>query len=125
MPYPKWWNQTVTVYHRTLAANHRVTWNSTTVNGCCIKTITRSQHDNNARRDGLGTICRMPPPCPVLALGDIIVVGTCADEIDEYTPGKRSTDLLAAHIGEAFTASEIHDNTRAGLALPHLYVGGT
>lgn len=124
MPYPKWWNQTVTVYHRTVEAGHRVTWSSSQVGGCFVKITTLSRHDNNARRDGSGTICRMPPPCPVLAPGDIIVMGVCADDIDEYTPGKRSTDLLAAHPGAAFVVTEIHDNTRAGLPLPHMYAEG-
>lgn len=122
--YPRWWNQTVTVYHRTLTADNRIAWNRETVGGCFASSPARSRHDDNARRDGAGLICRIPPPCPVLALGDIIVTGACADEIDEYTPGERSTDLLAAHPGAAFVVSELRDNTRGGLPLPHMYAGG-
>ena len=120
---PGWWDQTVTVYHRTLA-DDRVAWKRETAGGCFVKLTANSRHDDEARRDGCGMICRIPPPCPVLDLGDIIVIGACADEIDEYAPGKRSTDLLAAHPGEAFAVTELRDNSRTGLPLAHLYAGG-
>lgn len=122
--YPGWWNQTVTVYHRTFAADNRIVWSRETVGGCFVGSPARSRHNDSARRDGNTLACRIPPPAPTLATGDIIVIGTCSDDVDDYTPGMRSTDLLAAHPGAAFVVSELRDNTRAGLPLPHVYAGG-
>lgn len=124
MRYPKWWEQTITLYHRTVGAEQRVIWTRSTLKGCFAQVRKSTNYDNDSRRSGGKLMCRIPAPMPTAELGDIVVIGKLTADIDEYTAGQRSSDLLAAHSDAAFTVTELHDNTQDALAMPHLYVGG-
>ena len=75
-------------------------------------------------RDGVDGVCRIPAPAPNIALGDIIVRGNCADEIDDSVSGQNAADLVERNRLNALRVTEIHDNTRAHIAMPHVYIGG-
>lgn len=61
-----------------------------------------------------------------LGNGDIIVLGEVDDEIDEYTAGKRSTDLLKKYkeFDECLEIDTYVINTGTGLGLEHYRVVG-
>ena len=58
--------------------------------------------------------------------GDIVVRGEVSDEIDEYTSGKRSTDLLNKYkqFGECFVIDRVSDNTGVGRGQKHYFIEG-
>lgn len=112
--YPSWWDSTVTIYNKyTDAATKKVLWVRHVVHDCFWfnRDLLTTMGDKVVVSDS--AICRIrvdPLFVPdyvwkdlsdadkliyyTLGIGDIIVHADVADEIDEYTPGKRSTDLL-------------------------------
>lgn len=123
MRFPRWWTDSVTIYHRT-ESNSRVAWVRHTAAGCYFRIRGGVSYGQEYGRGGWPCICRLPPPDFAVSPGDIIVLGNVRDDIDEYQAGKRSADILAAHAGQCFTVRETRDNTHAGTSFPHLYAGG-
>ena len=61
-----------------------------------------------------------------LANGDIIILGEVEDVIDEYTAGKRSTDLISKYKGydECLEVDTYVNNVQTGVDLAHYRVVG-
>lgn len=61
-----------------------------------------------------------------LANGDIIILGDVADTIDEYTTGKRSTDLLTKYkaYDECIEIESYVNNVQSGVGLEHYRIVG-
>ena len=115
--YPEWWDTTVTVYNKyTDSQTQAVTWYRTVVNDCFWQLTGAEVRVSNTVLDSKAIVCRIPKDdaflekqdwikLPVeelsdyftLAQGDILVKGECDFVIDEYTKGKRSTDLLSLY----------------------------
>lgn len=115
--YPPWWDTTVTVYNKYTDANTRqVTWYKHTVYDCFWKNSNDKVKIGNTVLDSESTICRIrlnPLFVPAnawktlpesekstyftLGVGDILICDEVDDEIDEYTPGKRSSDLMTKY----------------------------
>lgn len=120
------WTSTITIYHK-MVEDNRVTWmRLQTITGCFWQV--RSARE---RYDGMGYnpesyVVRVPLSRLRVApsTGDIIVMGACADEIDEYTSGKRSADFLQARPGTSMIIRRIRDDRAPGWPLPHLRYEG-
>ena len=112
--YPIWWDTTVTIYNRYEdAQTNLVSWMRTVVTGCFWKYSGDKVSVGNVVLDTKSVICRIRknpnfmekyqwqqlpndemPNYFTIGLGDIIVKGAVTDEINEYTSGSRSSDLL-------------------------------
>lgn len=144
--YPRWWNTTVTVFNKfTDSQTQVVTWYKTVIEGCFWKSTGNRVIVGNTVLDTKNIICRIRKDDRfkekldwealtndtmqnyfTLSPGDIIVKGSVSDTIDEYTAGKRSSDLLkkyrsANYCMEIQSAS---DNSGEGFGNQHYYVVG-
>lgn len=112
--YPQWWDTTITVYNKHEDPQTKViTWYKNVIPGCFWK----YQHDKitvgQTVLESNKTICRIRKDDRFLeaylyyeipndqksnfftfAKGDILIKGEVTDEIDEYTRGHYSTDLI-------------------------------
>ena len=115
--YPPWWDVTVTVYNKYINPTDRKTyWYRSTVAGCFWKNSDDKIKIGNTILETESTTCRFrlnPLFVPAnawktlpneekatyftLGVGDIVVCAEVDDEIDEYTAGKRSSDLLTKY----------------------------
>lgn len=115
--FPIWWDTTVTIYNKyTDAQTQVVRWYRNEVTDCYWHLEGSTVNVGDVTLDAKALICRIPKDDKflekqdwvqlpndekgnyfTLAPGDIIVKGICTDEIDEYTPGKRSSDLLGKY----------------------------
>ena len=144
--YPQWWDTTLTIYNRYEdKMTQVVTWFRHTVNDCFWKytgnTVTVGQ-TILATKD---IICRVPEQEDFLeryqweqlpndemqnyftiSPEDIIVKGEVDDEIDEYTKGHRSTDLLEKYkrLQGCMQVEQVAINVGGGRNEPHYYVKG-
>lgn len=61
-----------------------------------------------------------------LSSGDIIILGRVEEDIDEYTPGKRSTDLIARYkeYDACLEVDTYINNVQTGVNLEHYRVVG-
>lgn len=114
---PTWWNKTLTIYNKAEdPTTGGVTWYAHHVAGCFVKRTADRAVVGSVAIESNASVIRVPqqpdylPPIewqalPVslrgqnltLQVGDIVVVGAVSDTIDEYTPGHRSSDLLAKY----------------------------
>jgi hypothetical protein len=69
-------------------------------------------------------VCRIPAPCPDVQTGDIVVFLPVTDAGDEYTAGKRSTDLMEKYSGNCMTVRGVHYNNVLPIGCPHIYAEG-
>lgn len=120
---PAHWADTITLYHCDLSKG-KPTWSKHVIANCFLQIKPARQQVDMSWRDGVEGVCRIPAPAPAVALGDIIVRGNCADEIDVTVAGSRANDLLERSRANAMRVTEIHDNSRAHVAVPHVYIGG-
>ena len=112
--YPRWWDTTITVYNKYTDPQTKViSWYKNVIPGCFWK----YQHDKvtvgQTVLESNKTICRVRKDDRFLepyeynevphdlkseyftfSKGDILIKGEISDEIDEYTRGKYSTDLI-------------------------------
>ncbi len=146
MPYPPWWEQTITVYNKYEDTTTRIVkWYRTVLNGCFWK---HTQDKISIGETVLATdyiICRIPKnekflekyqwlskPNDImqeyftLGTGDIIVRGEVDEEINEYATGKRSTDFLKKYkaLQGCIEISEVEINTGTMRNDEHYYVKG-
>ena len=142
--YPEWWDKTVTVYNKykdpTTAV---VTWHSTKIAGCFWKDVGVKLEVGNTSIVTSDIICRIPKQASYLSpfdwyelqdksgaftlkQGDIIVLGEFNDEIDEYTRGQRSTDLLEKYheIDSCMEIKKVAVDTMTGMLSPHYRIVG-
>ena len=112
MMSPKWWDATLTIYNKYEDPDtNLVSWYKAIVNNCFWKyqgdkvvigqtilesntTICRIGKSNNFVEKHVWNQLEDKSSKFTLAIGDIIIKGSVDDEVDEYTSGKRSTDLL-------------------------------
>lgn len=150
LPFP-WWDKTITIYNKFIdPTTQRVTWYRTVVENCFWKQVNDLY---NMGRYGMSTVgiqlevkeivCRIPQDDRyvnkkawkeledrtnyfTLGNGDIIILGDVDDNIDEYTTGQRSTDVLAKYkeVDEGLEIYTYVDNVRTGVTLPHYRVVG-
>ena len=149
-PFP-WWDKTITIYNKEVdPTTNRISWHRTVLENCFWKA---QNNMFNMGRYGVSTIgivletkeiiCRIPqqenylPKREWLALSnkedyftlfneDIIVLGEVEDEIDEYTAGKHSTDLVTKYkqYDECLIIDAYVDNVQTGVGLAHYRVTG-
>jgi len=149
-PFP-WWDKTITIYNKYVnPTTQRVSWYRTVVDNCFWK----SQHlVFSMGRYGVSTIgvitenqtiiCRIPKDDRfvekgawrdlenkstkfTLASGDIIILGNVEITLDEYTPGLRSSDILARYreYDACLEIDEYVNNVQTGVGLEHYRVTG-
>lgn len=121
IPY---WDATITLYQRQADENGAVSWKRSVFKNCFWQRKAIRDRTNGAEFGMLSAVCRMPAPYPEVRIGDIIVCGSVEDEIDEYTSGRRSTDLLDKYAGNSMLVSDVHHNVRKITGMDHLYAGG-
>lgn len=120
--YPIWWDSTITLFNKfTDPETKIVKWYRTTINNCFWKYV---NNRNSLGRyavasdvfDVKSVICRIPKDERYIDIvewinskdkdrskhftlntGDFIILGEVDDVIDEYTKGRRATDILAKY----------------------------
>lgn len=144
--YPKWWNTTVTIFNRyENPITHVISWYKTVVDGCFWKYVGNKVTIGNSVIETDNTICRIPENANFLekyqwialtneerltkftvGQGDLIIKGSVADVIDEYTAGSRSTDIVAKYreLQGCIEVQRVAINTTGGRNNPHYYVSG-
>ena len=146
MPYPIWWEDTITVYNRYTDPQTQITtWYRTVLTGCFWKyersKVTVGQTVLETNR----TICRIPQNAKflerhlweqqfndvmgdyfTLSQGDIIAKGEVTENIDEYSKGHRSTDFIAKYkaLQGCIEIDSVSINTKTGTNDKHYLVGG-
>ena len=142
--YPAWWNATVTVYNKYEdPTSRRVTWYRTVLHNCFWKYTGNKIVVGQTALETDTTICRIPTHRAFLdayqwytqedksqyftiSAGDILIKGEVTDEIDEYTAGQRSSDILTkckkSH--ECMVVDKCSVNVGPGRGLEHYYVRG-
>lgn len=144
--YPVWWDSTITIYnrHQDLLTDV-ITWHRTVVKGCFVKNANNKVTINNTTIESNNVLARirqsryykpygtwylLPNDTRTqyftLHQGDIIAYGKVDDEVDEYTRGQRSTDLISklkASTG-CFVVENYQENIGSGRVDPHYYVTG-
>ena len=122
--YPNYWNDAVTLYTRSMDADGLVTWEHTVYRGCFWQHRSALSTGDGRHLGVEKLICRFRAPAPEVKPGDIVIKGEVYDEIDEYTEGSRSADLLNTYTGNGFAVTATHDNTSRAAMIPHLYTEG-
>lgn len=144
--YPQWWDSSITVYNRYEDPQTQiVTWFRTVLENCFWKGTGSKVTINETTLDTEGVICRIPKnplflekyewvDLPndemddyfTLAPHDILVRGLVDDEIDEYTKGHHSTDLLSKYrdLRGCIEIEDVAINTGRGRNNEHYWVRG-
>lgn len=144
--YPSWWDSTVTIYNKyTDPATKRVTWYPHVVHDCFWKRSDLQILRNTMAIESDSTICRIrvnslflpdyvwkdltdegKTSYFTLGVGDIIVNAEVDDEIDEYTPGKRSSDLVEKYkrAQDCLVIEKSTITVGGGRGLEHYHVRG-
>lgn len=143
---PPWWEKEITVYNRYEDPLTNVMhWFRHNIKNCFFAyegnqvTIGTTVLETNT------TICRIPQnkkykpryqweqlPTDVkgnyftLGVGDILVLGSVTDIIDEYSTGHRSTDLINKYknLQGCIVIQNVADNTGTARCIPHYLVRG-
>lgn len=144
--YPVWWDTTVTVFNQYKDPTTKiVVWYKTVINGTFWKYVGEKVKIGNTVLETNTIICRIRKDDRflekyewvkkpndemanyfTLAKGDIIVKGEVDDVIDEYTSGKRSTDLISKYkeLQGCMSIEETAINIGAGRCNEHYLVKG-
>lgn len=145
--YPPWWDATITIYNRYEdPQTHIVVWYRSVVTGAFWKYTGDKTVINKVVLETNNTICRIRKDdrflpkyrwvsLPndqmqnyfTLSQNDILVYGEVDDTIDEYTSGKRSTDLEKKYkyLQGCIRIDKDAINVGAGRCSEHYYVKGT
>lgn len=144
--YPKWWNTTVTLYNKYTGEDKKVKWYRTVLENCFYRhTLDKITVGNTTIASNV-SVCRIRVNDSfinrdewmklldsekdehfTLCTGDIIVAGETEFEIDEYTNGKRSSDLIKQYreYPGCFTIETVNINVGGGRGNEHYHVRGT
>ena len=144
--YPIWWDTTITIYNKFEdPQTHIVTWFRKVLSDCFWKASGDTVMIGQISVDTKAILCRIPKDSSfmerfewehlpndqmgdyvTLGLGDILVKGEVLDEIDEYTAGQRSTDLLSKYrtSQRCMEVEEFAVNTGLGRNNEHYLVRG-
>ena len=145
------WDSTVTIYNKYEDPNtQKTTWYRTVAENCFWKDVnetyyvgTRGISTSGVKLETKEVICRIPEDDRFLDKGswnasnaksehftlsqeDIIVLGEVEDKIDDYTAGKRSTDLITKYkaLQSCIEIDTFVNNVRNGIGLRHYRVIG-
>lgn len=137
------WNKTITLYNRYEDEQTGIiTWYRHIIKNCFYKNTRKNVNSGGVQASADDNIIRIPaqsdyispyewPSLPdnlkgtkmTLQCGDLIILGDVADEIDEYTAGQRSSDLIAKYSAlGSVSINEVHINT--DLPNQHYFVRG-
>lgn len=139
--YPDWWCDTVTLYNKYTAPNGEITWYRTVLTGCFWKYTTDYERVDNETQMVKVLLCRVRKnkkyaDCYVwrdlsdkssrftFNEGDILIKGKVEDIIDEYTKGKRASDILKKYKDRCAEITECRDNTGGTRVDEHYLVRG-
>lgn len=144
--YPAWWDTTLTIYNRYEdPQTNIVTWYRHTVDGAFWKYSGNKVVVGNVVLETKDVICRIRKDDAflekfewvqkpndemqnyfTLSEGDIIVKGEVSDTINEYTSGKRSSDLKKKYkaLQGCIEIQAWSNNTNGGRGNEHYYVKG-
>ena len=145
--YGSWWNSTLTVYNKyTDPITKIITWHRHVISDCFWKYVGEKVHINNTIIETKDIICRIPkrddfmekykwvelpndemPKYFTLGENDVIINGEVTDEIDEYTAGHRSSDVVKKYkaLQGCMTIERVAINVGGGRGNEHYYVKGT
>ena len=143
--YPKWWAETVTIYNRYEdPQTNLITWTKTALSDCFFKAVNNRLTVGQTVIESNSIIVRIPekstykkyaewillgndkrPDYFTLHQGDIIVLGTVTDTIDEYSTNN-SNALLSKYkeLGECLVIDTFSDNAKIGRGMKHYRVVG-
>lgn len=141
--FPKWWNSTITVYNRYEdPTTQQISWYRTVLTDCFWVVSAHNTFMTNSRTQVYDNsiLCRIPKQSNYLSayywkqlpdkttnftlqIGDIVVNGDVNDDIDEYTKGSRSSDLIEKYkdLGIIKIMSLV-DNSDITRNIPHYVV---
>lgn len=144
--YPSWWNEDITIYNKyTDPVSRLITWHRHVVRGAFWKNIGNKFQIDKTVIETDAIICRIRvdeeflPKYEWIALpndqmdeyytlgrGDIIIRAEVDDEVDEYTSGYKSTDLVKKYkdLQGCLTIDEVTINTEGGRGNEHYLVRG-
>lgn len=144
--FPDWWDKKITIYNKYVdEATRVVTWYKTILTDPLSfwKQVGDKTVIGNVAVDTKSIICRIPQTSKYISLkewlaledkstkftlqqSDIIVVGECEDDINEYESGKRSTDFLAKHrkFEDCMEIKQFAIDTMNGMLFKHYVVKG-
>lgn len=115
--YPEWWNSTVTLYNKFVDRDSgEIKWFRTVLTDCFYNHTVEKLSVGQTVIESNVSVCRVRVNDKfvnkrvwnefddnnrsehfTLSIGDIIVAGDVDFEVDEYTKGKRSSDLVAEY----------------------------
>lgn len=121
IPY---WNTTLTLYSKSIGADSRVEWESAVITDCFWRRRALRERNSGAEFALNGFVCRIPGDGVNVNIGDILVSGHITEQIDEYTAGMRSADLIQRYKGRCMTVSAVHYNAGPIMGMKHLYAEG-
>lgn len=144
--YPIWWETTITIYNKFVdTQTDVVSWYRTVLTDCFWQLTGTAIKVGETVLDSKSVVCRIPKDDAFLekqdwiklpndqmanyftvAQGDIIVKGVCTEEIDEYTKGHRSSDLLGRYreYQACMEIQEYSNNTGLGRNNEHYLARG-
>lgn len=137
-----WWDSTITIFNK-VEVNDVVTWYSHIKTGCFWKNTLQITDATDMVANSDSVMLRVPADADYVAKlqfdalanksghytfapGDIIILGEVSDTIDEYTNGKRSTDLLAKYaLSGKMVVLSFTDESSSHRLKPHYLIRGT
>lgn len=145
--YGDWWSTTITLYNKVIGENNKISWYRHVIEDCFYSQVldTLSKLNTNSVLDSYVSICRIRKSESyvgkrkylslseedrdeyfTLSTGDIIVAEEVDFEIDEYTDGQRSSDMLKLYREDpgCFIVKQRSDNTGKGRGNPHYAARG-
>lgn len=145
--YPEWWDDTVTLYNKYIEPKTKqVTWYRHVIENCFYKHTLEKVTVGKTTIDANSSICRIRVSDDfidkkswmelddnerqnlfTLSAGDIIVADETDFEIDEYTQGQRSSDLIKENKEwpGCFTVETVNINVGGGRGNEHYHARGT
>lgn len=145
--YPSWWDDTVTLYNKYIdKSSNKTYYYRHVLENCFYKHTVEKLTINNTTISSNVSICRIrvndafidkrawnelpesdKSELFTLSAGDIIVAGDVDFEIDEYTKGQRSSDLINEYKEwpGCFTVETVNINVGGGRGNEHYYARGT
>lgn len=144
--FPIWWEDTITIYNKFVDPQTQlVRWYRQVVTDCFWKLEGSTVKVGDVTLDSKSIICRIPKDSRFLekqdwialpndvkesyftiGQADIVLKGVFEDEIDEYTAGHRSTDLLGKYrdYQACMEITDFSNNTGLGRNNEHYLIRG-
>lgn len=143
--YGDWWSTTITLYNKVIDENKKVKWYRHVIDDCFYSQVLDTLSKTNSILDSYISICRIRKSENyvgkrryndmsdderenyfTLSSGDIIVAEDVDFEIDEYSDGQRSSDMLKLYREDpgCFIVKQRSNNTGKGRGNPHYVARG-